>query len=189
MKSKIISLPDSRLRQKSETVFKVDKTILDIIKRMKKAAIEWEESRPHELSTALAAIQIGEPKRVVIVREEINNPKNKNFTVLINPEIIKKSGKKTKDLEGCLSVPDFYGQVPRYPKIKLKAKNEQGQTIFIKADGFLARILQHEVDHTNGIPFVDRIKEDHKAFYKLQEDGSLENIDYEEVRASGIFRD
>lgn len=189
MKSKIISLPDPRLRQKSETVFEINKTILDIVERMKKAAIDWEDDRPHELSTALAAVQIGELKRIIIIREEVSNPKNKKFNVLINPEIIKKSGKITKDFEGCLSVPDFYGKVPRYLKIKLKAKNKQGQTVFIKADGFLARILQHEVDHTNGIPFVDRIKKDRKAFYKLQADGSLKNINYEEVRTSSIFRD
>lgn len=186
----ILTLPDPRLRQKSETVGQITPEIKDIIRRMREAALDWEEGRPHELSTAISAVQIGEMKRIVIVREDFSNPDNKNFISLINPEITKFSGKTTFDFEGCLSVPDFYGEVPRKDKIKIKAKNEHGQTIFLKADGFLSRILQHEIDHTNGVTFVDRIKNNPQAFYRLQKDGELKHVDYDQdVLPSGIFRD
>lgn len=185
----IITLPNPKLRQKSEDVIKIDDEIKSIIQRMKDAALDWEKNRPHELSTALAAVQIGELKNIIIVREDFDDGENKNFIALINPEIIKQSGKLEKDYEGCLSVPNFYGKVLRYPKIKVKAKTENGETVFIKAEGFLARILQHEIDHTKGIAFVDQI-EDHDDFYKLGQDGELEKVNYEqEVKPSGILRD
>ena len=180
MEKLIITLPDPRLRQKSETVVKIDKDIKDMIATMKQAAIDWEDSRPNELSTALAAVQIGIMKRIVIIRENISDADNKDFVTLINPEIVKATGRKEVDLEGCLSVPDYYGKVARFPKIKVKAKNENGKTVFIKADGFMARTLQHEIDHTNGIAFVDHIKNQPNAFYKLMKSGKLKKVKYSE---------
>lgn len=187
--SPIITLPDLRLRRPSQSVKQITDQTLATIAKMKQAAIDWEEGREHELSTALTAIQIGIPERIVIVRTDLDQIENCDFTTLINPEIVKLQGKTIVDFEGCLSVPDFYGKVPRKEKVKIKAKNERGETFFLKAEGFLARILQHEIDHANGIPFVDRIKNNPKAFYKLQPNGELINVDFQEVLASGIFRD
>lgn len=184
----IITLPDPRLRQKSEPILKVDQKIKDLIKRMENAALDWEKNRPNELSTALAAVQIGEPKRLIIIREDMEH-KTAKFVALINPEIINFSGKKELDFEGCLSVPDFYAKVSRSSRIKVKAKNINGETIFIKAEGFIARTLQHEIDHTNGILFTDRVKNQRDAFYKLAPNGDLKKVDYETVIAAGIFRD
>ena len=188
MDKEIITLPDIRLRQKSETILEINDEIKAIIGKMKQAALDWEMGRPHELATALAAVQIGILKRIIIIREDFNDQENKNFIALINPEIVKTSGRKESDYEGCLSVPDYYGLVPRAPKIKIKAKDEDGHTIFIKAEGFLARTIQHEIDHTLGVPFIDRIKNDKDAFFKLEANGNLKDIDYDqEIKSSRIL--
>jgi peptide deformylase len=84
-----------------------------------------------------------------------------------------------EDYEGCLSVNGFYGKVKRYSKIRVKAMNIHGQEVRIKADGFLARVLQHEIDHCNGIVFVDQIRDDHDAFYRLNAEGELDPLDYD----------
>lgn len=185
----IITLPDPRLRQKSEPVGEITEEILQIIERMKQAALDWEANRPHEVSTALTAVQIGVLKQIIIVREDFSDKNNQQFHVLINPKITKLEGKTCRDFEGCLSVKDFYGKVARPDKVKIKAKNEKGETFHIKARGFLSRVLQHEMDHINGITFVDRIT-DHDDFYKLDNSGELQELDYDtEVKPTGILRD
>lgn len=189
MEKLIVTLPDKRLRQKSEPVIKIDASVHNDITTMKQAAIDWENSRPNELSSALAAVQIGIMRQIIIIREEMSDPTKQNFIALINPEIIKATGRKEVDFEGCLSVPDFYGKVPRFPKIKVKAKTEDGETVFIKAEGFMSRTLQHEIDHLNGIPFVDHIKGQTESFYKLDRSGKLRKVSYDKVVATGIFRD
>lgn len=188
-KDLIISLPNSHLRTKSKKINVFSPELKKIIADMKLATVSWENSRKHELGVALAAIQIDQPYRVVIIRNDFDNKKDKSFSVFINPEIIKLEGDLESDYEGCLSVKDIYGKVPRYSKVKLKALDESGREVRVKADGFLARVFQHEIDHTNGIVFVDHIKDKVHDFYKLTEDGKLENIKYEQVVKTGIFRD
>ena len=185
----IITLPDQRLRQKSEPIGEITEEVLEIIERMKQAALDWEKTRPHEVSTALTAVQIGVLKQIIIVREDFGDKNNQSFRVLINPKIVKLDGKITKDFEGCLSVTDLYGKVARPNRVKIKAKNEHGEVFFVKAQGFLSRVLQHEMDHINGIMFVDRIK-DQNDFYRLKENGELQKLDYDtEVKPTGILRD
>jgi len=99
--------------------------------------------------------------------------------VYINPEIVKLEGEVTEDYEGCLSVRDVYGKVPRHSKVKLKALDLNGKQFRATAEGFMARIFQHEIDHTNGIVFIDHIKDMSEAFFKLKADGELEPLDYE----------
>jgi peptide deformylase len=142
-------------------------------------ALDWEDSRPHEVSAALAAVQIGEMKRIVIIRNNFENKKVRDFTALINPKIVKLEGDISVDFEGCLSVPDIYGSVPRNEKIRVKAMDIDGNEIRFKADGFLARTLLHEIDHTNGITFIDHIKQEKEAFYELDKKGELQPLDYE----------
>lgn len=179
-KDDIITLPNPRLRQKSEKVFEIDEATLTLIKNMTDAALDWEASRPHEVSAALAAIQIDALTRVVIVRSDFDDKSNNEFTTLINPEIVKYEGDLIEDYEGCLSVKDIYGKVPRYSKIRVKALNIDGQEVRFKADGFLARVIQHEIDHTNGIVFIDHIKDSPQAFYQLDAKGELEPLNYDE---------
>lgn len=178
-KDDIITLPNDHLRQKSEKVREIDDATLTLIKEMTDAAIDWEASRPHEISAALAAVQVDALQRVVIVRTDFEDKENNEFTTLINPEIVKYEGNIVEDYEGCLSVKDIYGKVPRYNKIRVKAINIDGQEVRFKADGFLARVIQHEIDHTNGIVFIDHIKDNIKAFYRLDATGELEPLDYD----------
>jgi len=145
---------------------------------MKDATIDWEDSRNHEVSVALAAVQIDKLLRIVIVRSNPDNKQDQSFGVFINPEITKYEGTIEKDFEGCLSIKDIYGKVPRYSKVRVKALDINGKPFRVTADGFLARIFQHEIDHTNGKVFIDHIKNSPNAFYRLLENGELEPLDY-----------
>ena len=156
---------------------------------MKDATLDWESSREHEVGVALAAIQIGKDLRIIIIRNDFDNKADRSFTVFINPEITKYEGRIEEDFEGCLSVTDIYGKVPRHNKIRLRALDENGQKIRVKAEGFLARVIQHEVDHLNGKLFIDHIKYDPSAFYKLTDHGKLEELPYEHVQHSHILSD
>jgi peptide deformylase len=187
-KELIISLPNPHLRQKSKRVAVIGDEVRRVIEEMKQATLDWEASRPHEVGVALAAIQIDQPYRIVIVRNNFEDKKDKSFNVLLNPEVIKLEGDIEEDYEGCLSVADIYGKVPRYTKIRLKAINEQGQPIRVRAEGFLARILQHEIDHTAGKMFVDYIKDKPDAFFKLTPDGKLVSLPNEALKETGILQ-
>jgi peptide deformylase len=179
-KEDIITLPNADLRQKSQRVGLITPEILQIVDDMKSATIDWDESRAHEVGVALAAVQIDRLYRIVIVRDDYNDKQNQNFTVFINPEITKHEGKVESDFEGCLSVPNVYGKVPRHTKVRVKALNLEGREFRVTAEGFLARIFQHEIDHTHGTVFIDHIKDDVEAFYRLREDdGKLEALDYD----------
>ena len=178
-KDDIITLPNPHLREKSAKVHVITDKIRDLVDIMTSAALDWEDSRPHEISAALAAVQIDELERVVIVRADFDNKKSREFTALINPEIVKYEGEIIKDFEGCLSVKHIYGNVPRHSKIRVKAIDIDGNEIRFKAEGFLARVVQHEIDHTNGIVFIDHIKQETKAFYKLDAKGELEPLNYD----------
>ena len=179
-KDDIITLPNPHLREKSARVHVITEETLALIDEMTAAALDWEDSRPHEISAALAAIQVDRLTRVVIVRSDFDNKSIREFTALINPEVVKYEGSLIDDYEGCLSVQHIYGKVPRYSKIRLKATNLDGNEIRLRADGFLARVIQHEVDHTHGIVFIDHIRDQHDAFYKLDEKGELQPLDYDE---------
>ncbi|MCA9350857.1 peptide deformylase [Candidatus Saccharibacteria bacterium] len=190
-KDKIISLPNPSLRQRSTKVGFVAEDTKKLIENMKLATLDWEDSRKHELGVALAAVQIDVLKRVVIIREDFEDKKNRNFVVFINPEITKLEGDIVEDYEGCLSIKGIYGKVPRYNKVRVKAIDENGHEFRVKAEGFLARIFQHEVDHTNGTVFIDHIKDNPDAFFKLAEDGQLEKLNYDEEIANNknLFQD
>ena len=179
-KESIITLPNPHLRQKSARIHVITPEVLNLVEDMTSAALDWEDSRPHEISAALAAIQIDRLDRVVIIRSDFDDKANREFTALINPEIIKYEGGLIADFEGCLSVSGVYGKVPRYSRVRVKALDIEGNEILLKPDGFLARVLQHEIDHTNGTVFVDHIRDDHKAFYTLDEAGELQPLDYDE---------
>lgn len=178
-KDDIITLPNSHLRQRSKKVGIVDDTIKQLIKDMEDATISWEESREHEVGVALAAIQVDKLLRIVVVRNNFEDKKDRSFTAFINPIITKYEGTVEEDFEGCLSVKDIYGKVPRHSKVKVKALNINGKEFRVTAEGFLARVFQHEIDHTNGIVFIDHIKDKPDAFFTLQLNGELEKLDYD----------
>lgn len=177
---KIITTPDKRLREVSEKVGKIDDEVLEVIANMRKLSTDWEADHPYELSAAMAAPQMGVLKRIIIIRDDMEDKKNAHFTALINPEVTKTEGKTVTDFEGCLSVPKIYGMVPRPFKVRVKARLEDGKEVRIKATGELARTLLHEIDHLNGVLFIDHIKDKKDAFYYMDDKGELKPIkDYE----------
>ena len=186
----IITLPNDHLRQRSQRITQIDADTRQIISDMIAATLDWEAHRPNEVAVALAAVQIDKPVRIVIIRADFDNKENKNFQVLINPEITKYEGEIITDYEGCLSVKDVYGKVPRYSKVRGRAIDINGNRIKIKStDPFLSRVLQHEVDHTNGICFVDHIAHNQDAFSVLTKSGDLVACPYSKVINSGIIAD
>ena len=179
-RNNIIALPNAHLRQRSQKVGLITDDIKKLIQDMKDATLDWEGSRDHEVGVALGAVQVDKLLRIVVVRNDFDDKKNREFTVFINPVIAKYEGKIIEDFEGCLSVKDIYGKVPRHDKVKVDATSEDGRKFRVTAEGFLARVFQHEIDHTNGIVFIDHIKENENAFYRLKDDGKLEPLDYNE---------
>ena len=102
------------------------------------AALDWEDSRPHEISAALAAVQVDALKRLVIVRSDFDNKSTREFMTLINPEVVKYEGEIVADYEGCLSVQHIYGKVPRHTKVRIKAIDLDGNEVRFKAEGFFS---------------------------------------------------
>ncbi|MDQ2711108.1 MAG: peptide deformylase [Acidobacteriota bacterium] len=123
----------------------------------------------------LAAPQIGLSKRISIIDVSVGEDESKKI-VIINPEVISRDGKQTGE-EGCLSIPGFREPVTRSEKVKVRAQNEQGETIELEGDELLARAFEHEIDHLNGIMFINHLsalKRDiiRRKIKKLQKSGN-----------------
>jgi peptide deformylase len=152
---KIVTLPEPVLRRKAHAVTKFDKDFQMLIDDM----VETMREAP---GVGLAAPQIGLSERLIVVeyyeREEDEDVENapKKIWAIANPEIIKASEEKVNGVEGCLSIPNLVGEVERHAAIQVKGLNRHGKPLKIKADGWLARIFQHEIDHLNGVLFTDR---------------------------------
>lgn len=155
---------------KSKRIGFVDDSIRDLANDMVETTLDWDHDS--EFGAALAAIQIGEPFKLTVVRNDFDDPKNKDFTTLINPEIVKSSTEEVSDVEGCLSVPGIYGRVKRPLKIKVRALDINGDPVRLTLEGFPARVLQHEIDHMNGIIFLDHVK-DSSQLFNIDKNGSL----------------
>ena len=147
----IITLENPILRRKAQAVTDFGQDLQQLIDDM----IETMRAAP---GVGLAAPQVSVPLRVIVVEfgdvEDEEAPK-KLYTV-VNPEITRASSASILAPEGCLSVPEFLGDVERAETITVKGKNRRGQPLKIKAEGWLARIFQHEIDHINGVLFLDR---------------------------------
>jgi peptide deformylase len=145
----ILIIPDKRLRQVSEPVKKIDAGIRKLVEDM----FETMYDAP---GIGLAAIQVGAPRRVVTMdiakKDEPNNPQ-----VFINPEILWSSAEKATHEEGCLSIPEYYGDVERPAQVKVKYLDLEGEPRELEASGLLATCLQHEIDHLNGVLFIDHL--------------------------------
>ena len=144
---KILTVPNPVLRKKSSIVEKVDKEI-------KKLMDDMLETMYKAPGIGLAAIQIGVPKRVVVI--DISKEGNKKDPIyFINPELTWKSKEKATYEEGCLSIPDQFAKIDRPEKCIVKFLDYNGSLKEIKAEGLLATCIQHEIDHLNGILFID----------------------------------
>lgn len=175
----IITLPNQNLRKKAEKIHVITDEVKQTIQDMIDASLDWEKHHPHEISAALAAPQIDKLLRIIIVRADLDDKSNQEFVTLINPEIVKFEGKIVEDFEGCLSIKGIYGKVPRHNKIRVRALDINGDEVRIKAQGFLARVIQHEIDHINGVLFIDHIRDKKHAFYRLDDKGELRPLNYE----------
>ncbi len=165
----ILILPDKRLRQVSDPVKKIDTGIRKLIDDM----FETMYGAP---GIGLAAIQVGMPKRVVTL-DLAKKDDPKNPLVFINPEILWISEEKAIYEEGCLSIPEYYGDVERPAQVKVKYLDLEGETREIEANGLLATCLQHEIDHLNGVLFIDHLS-------KLKRDRVLKKFTKAHKRAA-----
>jgi len=162
----ILTDPDPRLRKPAALVEKFDDRLNSIISDMA-------DTMYLAPDVGLAAIQAGIDMQLLIYDPE-PDPKERNFKVLINPEIISQSGETLSKNEGCLSVPGFRADVKRSEKISVRGQDENGNPLEFDADGFLSVILQHEIDHLNGILFIDRISALKRHIYKRKRKKSLQ---------------
>ena len=152
---KIVTLPEPVLRRKARTVTTFNKDLQTLIDDM----IETMREAP---GVGLAAPQVNISERLIVVEyaeeeEGEDQPeKPKKLFVMINPEIAKSSAETVMGVEGCLSIPNLVGEVERHATVQVKGLNRHGKPAKVKAEGWLARIFQHEIDHLNGILFPDR---------------------------------
>ena len=153
----IVTLPDPVLRRKARPVAKFDKDLQTLIDDM----IDTMRDAP---GVGLAAPQVGVSERVIVVEyaepeevEEGEEPKEvePKLYVMVNPEIVKSSPDTVVGVEGCLSIPTLVGEVERAQEVRIRGLNRRGQPMKVKAEGWLARIFQHEIDHINGVLFTD----------------------------------
>ena len=168
----IICLPDPRLRIVSKPVARVD----DAVRALMDDMLETMYDAP---GVGLAAIQIAEPTRIVVIdAAKKDDPPNPMF--FVNPEITWESDETSVHEEGCLSIPDYYEDIERPAKVRVKFLDRMGKPQEIDADGLLATCIQHEIDHLNGVLFIDylsrlkrerAIKKFAKAAKRMAEDG------------------
>jgi len=153
----IVTLPNPVLRRKAREITKFDKDLHTLINDM----VETMRDAP---GVGLAAPQIGLSERLLVIEyyerepeedEEENEEAPKKVWAIINPEIVKASEEKVMGVEGCLSIPGLVGEVERHEEVLVKGLNRHGKPMKVKANGWLARIFQHEIDHLNGILFPD----------------------------------
>jgi peptide deformylase len=145
----LVIIPDSKLRLRSEPV----KDITDEIRRLADDMLETMYDAP---GVGLAAIQIGVPVRMVTM-DVSKSEDERQPLVLINPEIVWASEEKRVYEEGCLSIPEYYEEVERPDRVRFRYMNLQGETIEQDADGLMATCVQHEIDHLNGVLFIDHL--------------------------------
>lgn len=156
---KIYTYPDKILRKKADEITDIDQELLDLIENM------FETMLLHE-GVGLAAPQIGLSKRLFVIDTKKYYEDGEKL-IMINPEIIEKDGSEKLE-EGCLSVPDIKCEVKRATRIVLRGYDEDGKLIEREIEGFLARVIQHELDHLNGILFIDKISSIKKHLLKKE---------------------
>lgn len=135
-------------------LFKRAKRVWKINEKIKSLAQDMTETMETNQGIGLAAPQVGVLKRIIVFEKDY---RTREVMALINPRIIKKGKEKSVDTEGCLSFPGIYIDIKRAKKVKVRARNIRGEKIEMEAEGLLARALQHEIDHLNGIVFYERL--------------------------------
>lgn len=157
---KILTLPDNRLKLKSEPIITINQEIQQI-------AQDLIHTLNHHPGVGIAAPQIAELKRIILIdaRRGKRPCKNHGQLIMLNPQIINSEGKITFR-EGCLSVPDYSAFIERKERIVVKFIGLEGKEYLITASGFEAVVIQHEIDHLDGILFIDRIKSSAELIFR-----------------------
>lgn len=173
MIKKIVPSTDKNLRKKSKPVKKVDRKIKNIAKDL----IDTLKVQKDPEGVGLAAPQIGKNIRMFAMVDD-----GKGIKIVINPKIISvdkkyKPKSKEKSLEGCLSIPYYYGPLKRPQKVTIEYQNLKGQKKQETFKGFSAQIVQHEIDHLNGVLFVDHLIENNQSLFKLNDDNEWEEVE------------
>ena len=159
----ILNYPEKSLLKPSVPVENIDDEIKELVKNMGETMFDAP-------GVGLAAPQVGVNKRIIVYDTHADDPdfqgKKTEFTALINPEIVEASGSITSEGEGCLSVVDFTADVKRYENVTVTALDIDGNPVKMETSGIIAVIMQHEIDHLDGILFIDRISVLKRAMYK-----------------------
>ena len=150
----IRTVPDPVLRQKAKRVKAIDKSVRKLINDM-------QETLHTASGVGLAANQVGQTLRLIVL-----NVPGTDCKVVINPEVIRRIGSRVVN-EGCLSIPGYIGEIKRSELVRVKGQDTRGKEIKLKADGLFAEVLEHEIDHLNGILYIDHLESPDK-FRKLQ---------------------
>ena len=150
----IRTVPDPVLRQKAKRVKAIDKSVRKLINDM-------QETLRTASGVGLAANQVGQTLRLIV----LNVPGN-DCKVVINPEVLRRIGSRVVN-EGCLSIPGYIGEIKRSELVRVKGQDARGKEIKLKADGLFAEVLEHEIDHPNGILYIDHLESQEK-FRKLE---------------------
>jgi peptide deformylase len=160
----IVVYDDPTLRKKSRRVKNVSDDLQRLIDDMVKTMYEAN-------GIGLAAIQVGVPQRIVVVQlpeagedEEDPDPNAGKLFVIINPQLARRSRETEEGIEGCLSVPGLVGEVERCCTVAVKGLDRRGKPVRVKAQGLLARVFQHEIDHCDGVLFIDHIDDPEKLY-------------------------
>jgi peptide deformylase len=153
----ICTYPEEILHQRAEPITEIDEEVVKLVDHM----AETMYSAP---GIGLAATQVGVAKQVLVADIAPRRPESE-LIVLINPEIVAAEGEVIFE-EGCLSVPDYQAEVKRNERITVRGLNLKGEEVEIEAEGLLAIVLQHEIDHLNGILFIDRLSKLKRDLYK-----------------------
>jgi peptide deformylase len=159
----IVIYDDPRLRERSRRVKRVTPDLRVLVEDMV-------ETMHSARGVGLAAVQVGVAERVIVIEipepeeEEKAHPGAGKLHALLNPEVARGSRELEEGIEGCLSIPGLVGQVTRHHKVTVKGMDITGRKVRIKAEGLLARVLQHEIDHCNGVLFIDRIEDPEKLW-------------------------
>ncbi|WDN88534.1 peptide deformylase [Desulfosarcina sp. BuS5] len=157
-KLEILTYPDKSLRNLSKPVENIDGKIIGLIDSMTNIMYTSD-------GVGLAAIQVGIEKKIIIYDVEQNNG-SRDLQVLINPKIISMEGEKVSENEGCLSLPDLRANVKRAASVFAKGLDREGNSLEIEAEGLLSVVLQHEIDHLNGVLFIDHLSALKRNLYK-----------------------
>jgi peptide deformylase len=164
----LVKAPDPRLKLVSEPIKDIDKALLRFMDDMV-------DTMYANNGIGLAAIQVGVPKRVVVIDLDPKGPNSKKL-YLVNPEIVAASDERSTYNEGCLSVPEYYEDVHRAARLTVEYRDQNGDVQRVDADGLFATCLQHEIDHINGMLFIDHLSK-LKRSMALRKSAKLKRLD------------